>query len=45
MMEGKKSIVLRVKIENDDSIVTLEQITDETNSIIEALGKQCSAEL
>ena len=43
--EGKKSIMLRFKIGNDDSTMTTEQITEKTNSILKILNKKCSAQL
>ena len=43
--EGKKSITLRVKIGNDDSTMTSEQIDNKMNGIIKTLNKKCNAEL
>ena len=43
--EGKKSIMLRVKIGNDDGTMTSEQINAKMNHILEALNRQCGAEL
>ena len=43
--EGKKSIMLRVKLGNDDSTMTSEQIDKEMDSIIRALNARCGAEL
>jgi phenylalanyl-tRNA synthetase beta chain len=43
--EGKKSIMLRVKIGNDDSTMTSEQINSEMESIIKTLNKRCGASL
>ena len=42
---GKKSIMLSVKIGNDDSTMTSEQINDIMKNIIERLNKKCGAEL
>ena len=42
---GKKSITLRIKIGNDDSTMTSEQINNVINNIIKALNKVCGAEL
>ena len=43
--DGKKSIMLRFKIGNDDSTMTSDEITERTNSIIKALNKKCNAVL
>lgn len=43
--EGKKSIMLRVKIGNDNSTMTTDQINSEMKNIIKALNKICGAEL
>ena len=43
--EGKKSIMLRVKIGNDDGTMTSEQINSKMNHILEALKQKCGAEL
>ena len=43
--KGKKSIMLRVWIGNDDSTMTTEQINNKMNAIIKALNKKCNAEL
>lgn len=43
--EGKKSIMLRVKIGNEDSTMTSEQINFEMESIIKSLNKKCGATL
>ena len=42
---GKKSIMLRIKIGNEDSTMTSEQINDIMKSIIERLNEKCGAEL
>ena len=42
---GKKSIMLRVKIGNEDSTMTSEQINDIMKNIIERLNEKCGAEL
>lgn len=42
---GKKSIMLRVKIGNEDSTMTSEQITHEMESIMKTLNKRCGATL
>ena len=43
--EGKKSIMLRFKIGNDDSTMDSEQITNKMNSIIKKMNKVFGAEL
>lgn len=43
--ENKKSITLRVKIGNDDSTMTSEQITETMNGIVRALEKRCGASI
>jgi len=43
--EGKKSIMLRVKIGKHDSTMTTDEITSQMNSIIHVLSKKCGAEL
>lgn len=43
--EGKKSIMLHVKIGKDDSTMTSEQINEEMERIIRRLNKTCGAEL
>ena len=43
--EGKKSITLRVKIGNDDSTMTSEEINTKMNAIMKTLNHQCKAEL
>ena len=43
--EGKKSIMLRVKIGNDDSTMTSEEINKKMTAIIRTLNSQCGAEL
>ena len=43
--EGKKSITLRVKIGNDDSTMTSEQIDNKMHAIMKNLNKKCNAEL
>ena len=42
---GKKSIMLRVKIGNENSTMTSEQINEIMQDIIEELNKKCGAEL
>ena len=42
---GKKSITLRVKIGNDETTLTTEEINEKMNSIIKSLNKRCGAEL
>ena len=42
---GKKSITLRVKIGNDDSTMTSEEINTKMNNIMKTLNHQCKAEL
>ena len=41
--DGKKSITLRVKIGNDDSTMTSDQINEVMNGIIRALENRCGA--
>lgn len=43
--EGKKSIMLHVKIGKDDSTMTSEQINEEMERILRKLNKVCGAEL
>ena len=43
--EGKKSIMIRVKIGNEDSTMTSEQINSKINAIVKTLNKKCGAEL
>ena len=43
--QGKKSITLRVKIGNDDSTMTSEQIDNKMHAIMKNLNKKCNAEL
>ena len=43
--EGKKSITLRVKIGNDDSTMTSEDIDKKMNSLMKTLNHVCGAEL
>lgn len=43
--KGKKSITLRVKIGNDDSTMTSEQINREIENILKVLNKKCDAVL
>ena len=43
--EGKKSITLRVKIGNDETTLTTEEINNQMNSIIRALNNKCDAYL
>jgi len=43
--DGKKSIMLRFKIGNDDSTMTSEEINSEIESIVKKLNKVCGAEL
>ena len=43
--EGKKSIMLRVKIGNEDSTMTSEQINEIMNIIVKELNNKCGAEL
>ena len=43
--EGKKSIMLSLRIGNDDSTMTSKQIEKKMNGIIKLLGKKCGAEL
>ena len=42
--EGKKSIMLRVKIGNENSTMTSEQINEIMNNIIKDLNEKCGAE-
>ena len=42
---GKKSIMLSIKIGNDDSTMTSKQIEKKMNGIIKVLGKKCGAQL
>ena len=42
---GKKSITLRVKIGNDDSTMTSDEINTKMNNIMRTLNNQCKAEL
>jgi phenylalanyl-tRNA synthetase beta chain len=42
---GKKSIMLRFKMGNDDSTMTAKQIDKKRNAIIKALEKKCGAEI
>ncbi len=43
--EGKKSVMFRVWIGNDDSTMTSEQIDQKMDSILKTLHKRCGAEL
>ena len=43
--EGKKSIMLRVKLGNDDSTMTSEEINKKMSSIVSSLNHVCGAEL
>jgi phenylalanyl-tRNA synthetase beta chain len=43
--EGKKSIMLRVKIGDGENTMTSEQITEKMNNIVKTLNNQCGAEL
>ena len=43
--EGKKSIMLRVKLGNDDSTMTSEEINKKMHSIVGTLSHVCGAEL
>ena len=43
--EGKKSIMLRVKLGNDDSTMTSEEINKKMSGIISSLNHVCGAEL
>lgn len=43
--DGKKSIMLRVWIGNDDSTMTTEQINNKMGAIMKILNKKCGAEL
>lgn len=40
---GKKSITIRVKIGNDETTLTTDEINNQMNSIIKALNKKCGA--
>ena len=42
---GKKSIMLSLKIGNDDSTMTSKQIDKKMNGIIKVLGNKCGAQL
>lgn len=42
---GKKSITLRVKLENKDTTMTSEEISNRIDSILKTLYKKCGAEL
>ena len=42
---GKKSVMLSIKIGNDDSTMTSKQIEKKMNGIIKVLSKKCRAEL
>ena len=43
--EGKKSIMFRVKMSNDESTMTTEEINTVINSILKTLNKKLGAEL
>ena len=43
--EGKKSITLKVKILNEGTTMTSEQINEKMNSILKVLDKKCRAKL
>ena len=43
--EGKKSITLKVKILNEGTTMTSEQINEKMNSILKLLDKKCGAKL
>ena len=43
--EGKKSITLKVKILNEGTTMTSEQINERMNSILKVLDKKCGAKL
>ena len=43
--ENKKSITLRVKIGNNDSTMTSDQITEVMNGIVRALENRCGASI
>lgn len=43
--EGKKSITLKVKILNEGTTMTSEQINEKMNSILKTLDKRCGAKL
>ena len=42
---GKKSVMLSLKIGNDDSTMTSKQIEKKMNGIIKVLGNKCGAQL
>ena len=42
---GKKSIMLRVKIGNEDSTMTSDEINTKMTAIMKTLNHQCGAEL
>ena len=42
---GKKSVMLSIKIGNDDSTMTSKQIDKKMAGIIKVLSKKCNAEL
>ena len=43
--EGKKSVTLKVKILNEGTTMTSEQINEKMNSILKTLDKRCGAKL
>lgn len=43
--EGKKSIMLRIKLGNDDSTMTAKQIEKKTKNILNVLAKKTGATL
>lgn len=43
--KGQKSIMLRIKISNNESMMTSEQINSKIESIIKTLSKECNAKL
>ncbi len=43
--DGKKSVMLRIKIGNDNGTMTSEEITKEMEQIVKILYKKCGAEL
>ena len=43
--EGKKSVTLKVKILNEGTTMTSEQINEKMNSILKTLDKKCGAKL
>ena len=43
--DGKKSITLRVKLGNDETTLTTEEINEKMNSIIKSLNKRCGANI